>query len=56
MRRITGLSFLTLVAAAPLLMAQAASAQTPQSPLPYDAQRGVFTFATGLEKALPAVV
>ena len=56
MRRITGLSFLTLVAAAPLLMAQAASAQTAQPPIPYDAQRGVFTFASGLEKALPAVV
>ena len=38
----------------------AASAATPaaaqQSPVPFDAQRGVFTFATGLERALPAVV
>ncbi|RZJ03506.1 MAG: PDZ domain-containing protein [Brevundimonas sp.] len=56
MRRTTGLSFLALVAAVPLLTAQAASAQTAQPPIPYDAQRGVFTFASGLEKALPAVV
>lgn len=32
-----------------------ALAQSPQSP-PYDRDRGVFTFAAGLEKSLPAVV
>lgn len=55
--RAGGLSVLALVAAAPLLAATGAVAQTaPQYPLPYDAERGVFTFATGLEQALPAVV
>jgi S1-C subfamily serine protease len=40
-----------------LLMAGTASAQTaPEFPLPYDSQRGVFSFATGLERSLPAVV
>ena len=35
----------------------AAQAQTaPDFPLPYDARRGVFSFATGLERSLPAVV
>jgi serine protease DegQ len=34
----------------------AVMAQTPPAPFPYDAQRGVFTFAAGLEKSLPAVV
>lgn len=52
--RAGGLSVLALVAAAPLLTATPAAAQ--QSPVPFDAQRGVFTFATGLERALPAVV
>ena len=52
--RAGGLSVLALIAAAPLLAAHPASAQ--QSPVPFDAQRGVFTFATGLEQALPAVV
>jgi serine protease Do/serine protease DegQ len=61
MRRSTnrahGLSILALVAAVPLLAATAAAAQsTPQGPIPYDARRGVFTFASGLEQALPAVV
>lgn len=32
-----------------------AFAQTAQ-PIPYDARRGVFTFASGLERSLPAVV
>lgn len=49
-----GLSLLALVAAVPLLAAMPAAAQ--QSPVPFDSQRGVFTFATGLERALPAVV
>lgn len=31
-------------------------ARSPQYPLPYDEKRGVFTFATGLERSLPAVV
>ena len=52
--RAGGLSVLTLVVAVPLLAATPAAAQ--QSPVPFDAQRGVFTFATGLERALPAVV
>lgn len=40
-----------------LLMAGGAQAQAaPEFPLPYDSQRGVFSFATGLERSLPAVV
>jgi serine protease DegQ len=55
--RAGGFSVLALVAAAPLLLASGAYAQSAQQyPLPYDAERGVFTFATGLEQALPAVV
>lgn len=61
MRRSTnrahGLSILALVAAVPLLAATPAAAQSSTgSPIPYDAQRGVFSFASGLEQALPAVV
>ena len=52
--RAGGLSLLALAATVPLLAAAPAAAQ--QSPVPFDAQRGVFTFATGLERALPAVV
>ena len=52
--RAGGLSVLALVVAVPLLATTPAAAQ--QSPVPFDAQRGVFTFATGLERALPAVV
>jgi serine protease DegQ len=52
--RAGGLSVLALVAAAPLLAATPAAAQ--QSSVPFDAQRGVFSFASGLERALPAVV
>ena len=52
--RASGLSLLALVAVVPLLASTPAVAQ--QSPVPFDAQRGVFTFATGLEQALPAVV
>ena len=50
--------FLTGVAGAVVLVAHsgAAAGQTPPAPFPYDAQRGVFTFAAGLEKSLPAVV
>lgn len=61
MRRSTyqahGLSILALAMAVPLLGATAAAAQsTPQGPISYDARRGVFSFAEGLEQALPAVV
>ena len=52
--RAGGLSVLALVVAVPLLATTPAAAQ--QSPVPFDARRGVFTFATGLERALPAVV
>ena len=52
--RAGGLTVLAMVAAVPLLSATPAWSQ--QSPVPFDAQRGVFTFATGLEQALPAVV
>jgi len=52
--RAGGLSLLALVVAVPLLTAAPAAAQ--QSPVPFDAARGVFTFANGLERALPAVV
>lgn len=39
------------------LALRTAAAQTaPQFPLPYDNRRGVFSFATGLERSLPAVV
>lgn len=56
-----GVSAFALVAALPLLLALSAPAQalaqvTLQDPIPYDAQRGVFSFATGLEQSLPAVV
>lgn len=34
----------------------AATVRAQATPAPYDAQRGVFTFAAGLEKSLPAVV
>ena len=49
---------LTLAFAAPVAAAAAAaSAQTPGvQGLPYDARRGVFTFASGLDASLPAVV
>ncbi|MGV8930207.1 MAG: S1C family serine protease [Brevundimonas sp.] len=49
-----GSAALALIAATALLAATPAAAQ--QSPVPFDAQRGVFTFANGLERALPAVV
>ena len=50
---------LPAVSVAVLVVAMAATpaaAQTPPSPVPFDARRGVFTFANGLEAALPAVV
>jgi serine protease Do/serine protease DegQ len=55
--RAHGLSILALAVAVPLLGATGAAAQSvPQGPIPYDARRGVFSFAEGLEQALPAVV
>lgn len=46
-----------LAAAVSILAAGSATAQSgPSSPMPYDAERGVFSFAGGLERALPAVV
>ena len=55
--RAHGLSILALAMAVPLLGATGAMAQSaPQGPIPYDARRGVFSFAEGLEQALPAVV
>src|SRR5690606_12665432 len=61
MLRPRGVSAFALVAALPLLLAlpapvQALTQVTVQDPIPYDAQRGVFSFATGLEQSLPAVV
>jgi S1-C subfamily serine protease len=60
-KRAGGLCVLALAAAVPLTVAGAASAQSTarpgaRSPLPYDAERGVFSFATDLERSLPAVV
>lgn len=54
LRLLTGSALaLTLMGA----VAGAAQAQTsPSAPLPYDARRGVFSFAAGLEQSLPAVV
>ena len=43
--------------AALLIAVGGAAAQTPPDlPLPYDVARGVFSFASGLESSLPAVV
>jgi len=56
----TRLRLLTGSALAITLLGSAAGvaqAQTaPDYPIPYDARRGVFSFATGLERSLPAVV
>ncbi|WP_298125337.1 trypsin-like peptidase domain-containing protein [Brevundimonas sp.] len=46
---------LLMGAALPALVPVAAAAQTA-GPAPYDERRGVFTFAAGLERSLPAVV
>jgi serine protease DegQ len=56
--RTGGVSVLALALAAPLLLGTPAWAQdpAPQLPLPYDTERGVFSFATDLERVLPAVV
>ena len=50
-------TLLTVTVALAALAAAPASAQNrPPAPFPYDAARGVFSFSTGLEKSLPAVV
>ena len=41
----------SLLAATPAL-----AQETPAFPLPYDAERGVFSFAAQIERSLPAVV
>ncbi len=51
--RAGGGSALALIAAVPLTFALPATAQDP---IFFDNQRGVFSFATGLEQSLPAVV
>ncbi|HRO33828.1 MAG TPA: trypsin-like peptidase domain-containing protein [Brevundimonas sp.] len=66
MRRLPTVSILSLVIAAGLsggAMAQTAYQQaiqrapaTSEFPMPYDSSRGVFSFAAGLERSLPAVV
>src|SRR5690606_37939485 len=62
MLRPCGVSASALVTALPLLPfaspapPPAPAAAGPQDHLPYDARRGVFSFATGLEQSLPAVV
>ena len=48
-------SFGGMAQAAPA-MAAGAAVQSPATAMPYDARRGVFTFAAGLEESLPAVV
>lgn len=54
---LAGIAAVALSGVAPVApaMAQTAAA-SPGLPLPYDARRGVFSFATGLERSLPAVV
>jgi S1-C subfamily serine protease len=51
----TALALALLGASTGVAQAQTA-AQGGDFPLPYDDRRGVFTFATGLERSLPAVV
>lgn len=48
-------SFSGMAQAAPVVAA-ATAVQSPVAAMPYDARRGVFTFAAGLEESLPAVV
>lgn len=55
----TALALVMLALSPATILATPAMAQTasaPQTPMPYDARRGVFTFAAGLERSLPAVV
>ncbi len=51
-----GVAALSGIVLAAALGVSTAAGQTPPSPVPFDARRGVFTFANGLEAALPAVV
>ena len=57
-RRSSAPGLATLAASAILVPGMAAAQQAPNRPPPaiYDAQRGVLTFAAGLEDSLPAVV
>ena len=48
-------SALTAMSLGLIVLATPALAQLPPE-LPYDAERGVFTFAAGIEPSLPAVV
>ena len=56
----TGAALVLLLSAAPVAASAASAATSAQTPgvqgLPYDARRGVFTFAAGLDASLPAVV
>ena len=56
----TGAALVLILSAAPVAASAASAATSAQTPgvqgLPYDARRGVFTFAAGLDASLPAVV
>jgi serine protease Do/serine protease DegQ len=56
----TGAALVLILSATPVAVVAAPAAASVQTPsvagLPYDARRGVFTFAAGLDASLPAVV
>jgi serine protease Do/serine protease DegQ len=56
----TGAALVLILSATPVAVMAAPAAVSVQTPsvagLPYDARRGVFTFAAGLDASLPAVV
>ena len=56
----TGAALVLILSATPVAVMAAPAAASVQTPsvagLPYDARRGVFTFAAGLDASLPAVV
>lgn len=56
----TGAALVLILSATPVAVTAAPAAASVQTPsvagLPYDARRGVFTFAAGLDASLPAVV
>jgi len=56
----TGTALFLILSATPVAVMAAPAAASVQTPsvagLPYDARRGVFTFAAGLDASLPAVV
>lgn len=56
----TGAALVLILSATPVAVIAAPAAASVQTPsvagLPYDARRGVFTFAAGLDASLPAVV